>query len=102
MFQHLVLMRWREDMPVESLLQIEEALRDLSQRSADLIDYQHGPNVGSDQRNWDYGVVATFADALGFARFRDDAHHLALIDRLIRPWLADRAAIQIGDAGLMT
>ena len=96
MFQHIVLLRWKFGTPESVIDRIARALDDLSARSTDLLDYRHGPNVGSDGRNWDYGVVASFAGVEAFERFRDDEHHVELIQELIVPWMADRAGIQIG------
>ena len=57
--------------------------------------YSFGPDAGLADGNWDFGVVADFADVDGYIAYRDHEAHQALIAQWIRPIVAERAAMQL-------
>ncbi len=56
--------------------------------------YTHGPDAGVSEGNFDYVVVADFASVDDYREYATEPGHQALIDELIRPNIAARAAVQ--------
>jgi len=94
--RHLVVLRWRDGTSPEQIAAVEAALADLPALIPELCSYHHGPDLGLGAGRWDYGIVAGCADVDDWRAYdRHPAHQKVLVD-LIRPHLADRAAVQIG------
>ena len=56
------------------------------------IDF--GPDLGINDTNWDFVVVADFANADDYTTYRDHPSHRAFIAEEIAPRLAERASVQ--------
>ena len=95
MFHHIVLMKWHKEISEQAVEEISSALDRLHAKTSLLLDYRHGIDLGIGEGNWDYAVIATFANKKHYEIFRDDPEHRELIEKLILPWRSKRAAIQI-------
>jgi hypothetical protein len=58
------------------------------------VSYQIGSDAGINEGNYDFVVVADFADRESYLVYRDHPYHLEIITETIRPIVADRAAVQ--------
>ena len=94
MIRHVVMFRWTPEAGAEAKAQVADGLAALPAAIATIREYRFGPDAGLAEGNWDFVVVADFADTDGFLAYRDDEVHRALIANTIRPILAERAAAQ--------
>jgi hypothetical protein len=69
-------------------------LAELPGQIPEIVDYRFGADAGLAEGNHDIAVVARFADAPAYARYRDHPAHQAFIANVLRPVLANRAAVQ--------
>jgi hypothetical protein len=93
-FRHVVMFRWAEDTSAADRDAAVEALRAFGEQIADLGRLQVGTDAGISAGNFDTVVVVDFADADAYRRYATDPRHLDLIARHIKPFLAERAAVQ--------
>ncbi len=93
-FRHAVLFRWREDATEQRKKTLEERLRELPGLIPEIEAYDIGADAGVNAGNFDYAVVADFADRDAYLVYRDHPAHTAVINECLKPILADRAAIQ--------
>jgi hypothetical protein len=98
MFRHVAMFRWVEGATDAQVSAVEAGLSELPGRIPTLRAYRFGRDAGINQGNFDFVVVADFDDVDGYLRYRDDPAHQAVLAELIRPILAERAAVQF-DAG---
>ncbi|MGH9166068.1 MAG: Dabb family protein [Acidimicrobiales bacterium] len=93
MLRHAVLFRWRPEVTAEDVAAITEALRQLPAVIPELRDYQVGSDVGTDDGNWDFAVVAVFDNEAARQAYVRHPEHQAVALR-IRAFAAARAAVQ--------
>jgi hypothetical protein len=93
-FRHVVMFRWREDATAEQKKTLEDRLNALPGAIPELRAYAVGGDAGINDGNFDFAVVADFADRDGYVVYRDHPAHRAVVEECVRPILADRAAVQ--------
>lgn len=96
--RHVAMFRWVEDVTEEQVAEVSAALSVLPDVVPQLRAYTFGADVGISEGAYDFGVVADVADEDGFAGYRDHPEHQKALG-IIRPLLADRAAIQFRVSG---
>ena len=94
MFRHVVMMRWTPDTTPADVNAITEGLGGLPAAIPELRDYRFGHDVGLNEGNFDFAVVADFNDADDYLVYRDHPLHRAVIAERIAPHLAERSAVQ--------
>jgi hypothetical protein len=94
MFRHVVVFRWIEDATEEQKRTVEERLAALPGAIPEIKEYRYGTDAGINDGNYDFAVVADFADRAGFITYRDHPAHRAAVDECITPIMATRAAVQ--------
>lgn len=94
MFRHVVLLTIDPAAGDDVPDRIVTALRSLPSVIPELRSYVVGRDAALAPDNATIAVVADFDDEAGYLVYRDHAAHLDVITRLIRPRLADRAAVQ--------
>ncbi|MEZ5382339.1 MAG: Dabb family protein [Microthrixaceae bacterium] len=94
MLRHVVMFRWAPDASSDALGRVSRGLEGLPAAISAVAKYRHGPDAGLADGNWDYVVVADFADEEAYREYRDHPAHQSLIADHIRPIVADRAAVQ--------
>ncbi len=93
--RHVVLFRWNDEATPRAVAAMCEALATLPAQIPELVDYRFGSDAGLAEDNWDFAVVADFADQAGYEAYCDHpAHHVVIAER-IRPLVAQRAAVQM-------
>lgn len=91
--RHIALFRWQDGTTPEQVARVEGVLGSLPGVISALDAYAFGPDLGIGPDTFDFAVVADVADESAFAAYRDHPDHQAAL-ALIRPLLADRAAVQ--------
>ncbi len=94
MLQHVVLFRWRENITAEAVAAVESGLTALPGAIPEIRSYRFGADAGIGTGTWDFAVVAGFDSVDDWAVYRDHPQHQAFIADCIRPWAAERAAVQ--------
>ena len=93
MLRHVVTFTWNDRATPAALEEIVAALRALPGQIPELRAYHVGPDVGLDDGNADFAVVADFDDEAGWRAYQRHPAHQAVRDRL-RAIVASRAAVQ--------
>jgi hypothetical protein len=96
---HLVLFRWKDDVPADHVAVVDAALAGLPAQIDTVRAYAHGADLGLGDGRWDYGVVATFDDAAGWRTYDEHPAHAEVLARVIAPHLQDRAVVQVNGVG---
>jgi hypothetical protein len=94
MIRHVVLMAWNETATPAKVQQAVDELTALGPTLSGLRSYHAGSDVGINDGNYDFAVVADFDDAASYAAYRDDQRHRDIVSRLIAPMARNRVAIQ--------
>ncbi|MCO5992266.1 Dabb family protein [Actinoallomurus rhizosphaericola] len=93
-FRHVVMFRWNENATDERKRDLEQRLSALPGAIPEIEAYQVGADAGLNPGNFDFAVVADFADRDAYVVYRDHPVHRAVIDEYVTPILAERAAVQ--------
>ena len=93
MFRHCVMFKWADDVSDQTKADIATGLDRLA--TLDCVHaYQHGPDAGVAEGNFDYVVVGDFTSVDAYREYSAEAGHLELISSLIKPSISARAAVQ--------
>ncbi|GAA0364190.1 Dabb family protein [Actinoallomurus spadix] len=95
-FRHVVMFRWNESATEERKRELVERLTALPGAIREIEAYHVGADAGLNPGNFDFAVVADFADRDAYTVYRDHPVHRAVIDECLTPILAERAAVQYG------
>ncbi|MFI6603166.1 Dabb family protein [Nonomuraea sp. NPDC050536] len=94
MIRHVVLFTWTEDATAEQKATVATELRKLPGLIPEMRAYTVGHDVGINQGNYEFAVVADFDSADDYLVYRDHPLHRAVIAEHITPIAATRAAVQ--------
>ncbi len=95
MLRHVVLLRWKDEVPEGHAARVTDALRALPARGISFASYACGPDLGMAGPNgWDFAIVGEFTDEEAWRSYMDDAEHDRIRQDLIVPWVAERAMVQ--------
>jgi hypothetical protein len=92
--RHVVMFKWNEDVDDAHVAAVAAALDGLVDQIPEIRRYEHGPDVGVNDGNFDYVVVGDFDSVDNYLVYRDHPVHRAFIADLIAGRVADRAAVQ--------
>jgi hypothetical protein len=92
--RHVVVFRWKPEATAQDVSKVEAALRGLPEKIPCIHSYRFGRDLGVQEGNADFGMVADFTDEQGLKTYANHPDHQAIINNLIRPILAGREAIQ--------
>jgi hypothetical protein len=95
-FRHVVLFRWKPGTGEAELAALEAALRALPAAVPEIRAYRFGRDAGRVAGNFDFAIVADFADRDAWRRYVDHPAHVKLVAEHVRPLAAERAAVQLG------
>jgi hypothetical protein len=93
-FRHVVMFIWTTEATQEQKAAVAERLSELPEVIPDIKRYEIGDDAGINEGNYDFVVVADFADRESYLVYRDHPVHLAVIAETIKPITAERAAVQ--------
>jgi hypothetical protein len=94
MFRHVVMFRWNDSADDTGRQGVLDGLAQLPSRIPEIRRYEFGPDAGVSEGNFDMAVVADFDDADGYRTYAGHPAHMELVTEVIRPLIADRAAVQ--------
>ena len=93
MFRHCVMFRWADDVSDATKATISTGLDALAKLEC-VAAYNHGPDAGISDGNWDYVAVGDFASVDDYRTYAADEGHVQLIAEWIKPNISARAAVQ--------
>ncbi|WP_026341796.1 Dabb family protein [Actinomadura atramentaria] len=93
-FRHVVVFRWVEGTTVAQQEEVAARLRALTGVIPEIRAYAAGLDAGINPGNHEFAVVADFDSREDYLVYRDHPEHRAVIEELITPILAERAAVQ--------
>ena len=94
MIRHSVMFTWKPEATEEQKKRVAGELSRLPGIIPSLKAYSMGTDIGVNQGNWQFVVVADFDDLDGYLAYRDDPTHRGIIAEHIQPIIATRAAVQ--------
>ena len=93
MITHVVTFRWKPETTADQIAAVTEGLATMPGLVPTIAGYSFGADLGLGG-NMDYAVVATFESLDDWRVYDSHPDHERLRAELIRPYLADRAAVQ--------
>lgn len=99
MIRHVVMFKFHDHVTAEQIVEFGAGLSAMVPQVPGIVAYQHGPDLGANDGNYDYVVTADFASLDDHAIYRDHPVHQAVIAKFTGPMVAGRAAVQfaLGD-----
>lgn len=94
MLRHVALFRWKPETTAEDVSKVEAALHQLPAKIPCIVAYRFGRDIGVQDGNADFALVADFTDHEGLATYANHPDHRAVLQSLIQPIVAQREAIQ--------
>lgn len=94
MLRHVALFRWKPETTAEDVSKVEAALHTLPEKIPCIQSYRFGRDLGVQDGNADFALVADFADQAGLVTYSNHPDHQDVLNTLIRPIMAKREAIQ--------
>jgi hypothetical protein len=94
MLRHVVMFRWKPEATQQQKETVAAELSKLPPVIGSIRAYVLGADAGLGQGNFEFAVTADFDGQAGWAAYRDDPAHRAVVDKHILPILAERAAVQ--------
>lgn len=89
---------WAEGTTEAQQREVETRLAALPAEIPELVAYCFGRDAGLGEGNHDFAVVADFETREGFIAYTEHPSHRAVLEEVIRPILAHRAAVQFETA----
>lgn len=87
--------RWIEGTTPDHVRTVAESLDSLPLAIPEIHRYQHGPDAGINQGNFDYVVVGDFDTVEEYLVYRDHPVHQRIIAEVLAPLIAVRSAVQV-------
>jgi hypothetical protein len=94
MIRHVVVFTWSPDADADRRAAILEALRRLRRDVGGMTSLVVADDAGLSDGNADTVLIADFPDVEAYYRYAQDPAHLAVLAEHVRPWLAQRSAVQ--------
>ncbi len=94
MVRHIVMFRWTDEATDAQKAAVTAGLAELPASIPSIVRYTFGSDLGVNEGNYHYAVVADFADVAGYLEYRDHPAHQMLIAERIAPIRGERASAQ--------
>jgi hypothetical protein len=94
MVRHVALFSWKKDTTAADVSKVEEALHQLPTKIACIQSYRFGRDLGVQDGNADFALVADFVDEEALETYANHPDHQEVLKKLIRPITLQRVAIQ--------
>lgn len=95
MIRHVSLFSFTGGATPEICRTVREALERLPGLVPEIRQYIFGPDLGVNDGNFDYAVVADFDDIEGYIAYRDHPEHRRVLREVIAPVISARSAAQL-------
>lgn len=94
MLRHVVFFRWKEETSDSDKKAVAKGLEALPAAIPEIRRYELGNDAGLAQGNFDFALIADFESLDDFKVYQAHQDHLRVIQDVIRPVIAARAAVQ--------
>jgi len=94
MIRHVVTLRFVEDVTPAQRDAVADGVRALARKIKEVRAVSCGRDVGLDENNSDFVAVVDVEDEAAYLAYATDPAHVALVNDVIRPILAERRAVQ--------
>ena len=94
MIRHVVVFTWSDDADEARRTTTLDALRGLEQSGGGMTSLTVADDAGLSAGNADTVLIADFPDVEAYSRYAQDPLHQAVIAEHVRPFLAQRSAVQ--------
>src|SRR5437899_10560453 len=94
MLRHVVVFTWQPGTTEAQLDALRAGLARLPGQLPQIADYRFGDDAGISEGNHAFAVTADFASVDDYLDYRDAPVHRAVLEDLVRPIVATRAAVQ--------
>jgi hypothetical protein len=94
MIRHVVVFTWSDDADDARRTTTLDALRGLEQSVGGMTSLTVADDAGLSAGNADTVLIADFPDVEAYTRYAQDPLHQAIIAEHVRPFLAQRSAVQ--------
>jgi hypothetical protein len=95
MLRHIILLRWSPDTTPDQKKAAEAGFQALPGAIGEIRALACGADLGLAAGTYDYAAVLDFDDTAGWRAYQDHPAHRAFVDGVLKPVLAERAAVQI-------
>lgn len=99
MIRHCVMFRWKADAPANTVATLSAALAELPRLIPVIKAYSFGTDIGVNEGNDEFVVVADFDTIEDYVAYRDHPEHKKAVVEHVVPNIADRHAVQFEVAG---
>ena len=82
MLNHVVLMKFNEDVTDEAVEQLETALDDLPNHIIEIHSYEFGRDVIRSERSYDFALIALFANEEALGKYQIHPEHQKVVQRI--------------------
>ncbi|MDQ6725373.1 MAG: Dabb family protein [Actinomycetota bacterium] len=93
-FIHVAVFTWKPGVTDAERAALVDGLAALPALIPELRAYRFGPDVGLTTGNDEFAIVAEVDDVEAYRRYAAEPHHVDVIERLVRPILQSRHAVQ--------
>lgn len=94
MLRHIVLVSFKPEATADQISSWQDAVTDMCEKSAEVLSFSLGKNIGSGPNHHDAALVADFDNIDAFRRYVDGERHKAYVENHARRVTAKLAAIQ--------
>jgi Stress responsive A/B Barrel Domain len=94
MIRHAVLLAWKQEATPEQQAETAAQIASLPALVPTIRAFVSGADVGVNESNYDFAVIADFDDTAGYVSYRDDPRHQEIVDKYIAPIRAQGVAVQ--------
>jgi hypothetical protein len=99
MIRHCVMFRWKAEAPKTIVTTLSDSLAKLPGLIPEIKAYSFGPDIGVNQGNDEFVVVADFATVDDYITYRDHPEHKKAVADHIVPNISERHAVQFEVSG---
>jgi hypothetical protein len=94
MIRHVVLLKWNDEVDEAHIDAAGVTLSKLPGCIPQILDYQHGRDLGVADGNFDYAVTGVFASVDDFVAYRDHPDHQSFVNTYLVGHVNERRAVQ--------
>jgi hypothetical protein len=82
MIKHVVLMKFKENIEEDAIVDIEKTLNVLPNRIPEIESYEFGRDIVKSERSYDFALVSAFDDLDALDRYRVHPDHQVVVKKL--------------------
>ena len=94
MLRHVVMFKFKADAPADAAASLDQGLSRLAKSIPEIAAYDYGRDLALREGNFDFCLVAEFADAEAFDRYVVHSDHQRFIQQQLTPVVAQRVSVQ--------